>query len=176
MLHVHLGCYTLFMSIISIIIRQLKIIFALVLSVFIICLILSWSANPSTPLTFKLKRLQEKVQLYLRSNPESYLNYQMSLLNKRKDDIVFLVNTREYPYILTSSLRYSTNAGEITEFIIKNNMKQNIPATLDLFTQHSKIFKGLVEKYPKELNEEWKYIQDDINYLEIYSRMLDQDI
>ena len=73
-------------------------------------------------------------------------------------------------------MRYSTNAGEITESIIKNDMKQNIPATLDLFSQHSEIFKGLLEKYPKELNEEWKYIQDDINYLEIYSRMLNEDI
>ena len=160
----------------NIIIRQLKIIFTLVLAVFIICLLLSWSAIPSAPFTFKLKRLQEKIQLYLRVDPESSLDYQINLLSRRKDDIVSVVNIAEYSYILTSSLRYSTNAGEITESIIKNDMKQNIPATLDIFSQHSEIFKGLLEKYPKELNEEWKYIQDDINYLEIYSRMLNEDI
>jgi len=156
----------------KIFIRQIKIIVSIFSFFFIIFLVLS---NPSAPLQYNLKRIQEKVILKLRITPQSNLKYQLKLLDKRLNEIIFIIDMNEHSYILKSSLRYSTTAGQITEYILKNNIEIDNTSILYIFNNHREIFQNIIDNYPKGLDMEWKYIQDDINYLDIYSKMLIKD-
>lgn len=139
------------------------------LVILVLSLILSQTANPDFPPLFALKRIQEKVFLSLKSNPQDRLDYMRILLNTRLEELNNQVKRQSYSHILPSASRYSTLAGEITDSIIANNMKDQVAPTQDQFTQHKKVLNDIYVIYPKNTdNWEWKYIQDDINYLGIY--------
>lgn len=141
-----------------------------ILFLFALSLLLSQKANPNFPPLFALKRIQEKVYLKLKSSPQDRLDYMSYLLNNRLDELRELVNAKSYNYILPAALRYSTLAGQITELIIANNLKDRVDPIKKTFENHRKIVDDLYVIYPKNLpdNEEWKYIQDDYNYLKLY--------
>lgn len=155
-------------------IRQVKIVLIACLSIVAFILIMSRWATPLSPLTFQAKRLQEKVFMRLKSNPQSKLEYYTYLLNERCKELRSVVESESPSYILTTSLRYSTTAGQLTELIIGNHLDSSIEITQKLFRNHQQIISGLIMLYPKDFDDEWKYLQDDINYLDIYSKMLSE--
>lgn len=138
-------------------------------------LILSQTATPDFPPLFALKRIQEKAFMSLKSNPKERLNYMRSLLNTRLDELDKQVKVQSYSQILSSASRYSTLAGEITDFIITNNLEDQVPSTMEQFINHKKVLREIYVIYPKNTeNVEYKYIEDDINYLDIYLDKLSQ--
>lgn len=132
-------------------------------------LILSQTATPDFAPLFSLKRIQEKAFLSLKSNPQERLNYMRSLLDTRMDELDKQVRRQSYSQILSSASRYSTLAGEITDFVIKNNMEDQVLPVMEQFINHKKVLREIYIIYPKNTdNVEYKYIEDDINYLDIY--------
>ncbi len=140
-----------------------------VLTVLVIALVASQSASPDFPLLFGLKRQQEKVFFSFKSTPQEKVDYMRSLLNIRLNELSSQVNRQSYSHILPSASRYSSLAGEITDIIVSNNMKDQVNAVMEQFTQHKKVLQDLYVIYPKNTdNVEYKYIEDDINYLDLY--------
>ncbi len=139
------------------------------LAIFALSLIISQKATPDFGPFFSLKRIQEKVFLKLKSSPSDKIDYMSALLDTRLQELKSQVNRQSYNYILPSALRYSTLAGQITEMIIANNMKDKVVSTTAQFIAHKKTLQEIYVIYPKNTdNWEWKYIQDDINYLKLY--------
>ncbi len=148
----------------------------IILALFALSLLLSQKANPDMPPFFALKRIQEKVFLNFKSNPEDKLEYLNHLLSNRLVELSNVVKNKNYDYVLKSSLRYSTLAGQITDLIIVDNMKDKIPVITAQFIDHQAVLYDIYVIYPKNIpdNEEWKYIQDDINYLDLYLQKLSE--
>lgn len=141
----------------------------IILVVLVISLILSRSASPDTPPLFLLKRLQEKVFLKTKSTPQDQVDYMSSLLKVRLSELQNQVNNKSYGYILPSALRYSTLAGQITDLIVANNLINKVTEAKNQFLNHQKVLDNIYNIYPKNTdNEEYKYIQDDYNYLGLY--------
>lgn len=140
------------------------------MALFSISLLLSRYASPDIPPLFALKRIQEKVFLKLQSSPENQVKYMSSLLNIRLEELQNIVKNKSYDYVLKSSLRYSTLAGQITDLIIANNLTNQAGAIKEQFLSHRGFLDTLYVIYPKNIpdNVEWKYIQDDFNYLGLY--------
>lgn len=148
------------------------IVFIFSLSVIFVLVILNISvANPESQPFYNFKRLSEKVQLSLKSNPKDKVNYQLKLLDKRLAELTFIVEKGISSYVLTTSLRYSTTAGQITEQIIQSGLKDELQKAKEKFEAHLLIVNDLPQKYPKD-DEEIKYIIDDTNYLKIYINLL----
>ncbi|MBI2597149.1 hypothetical protein HYW41_03270 [Candidatus Daviesbacteria bacterium] len=146
---------------------QLGAIF--ILAVLVLSLILSQTASPDSQLFWGLKRIQEKVYLKLKSNPNEKLDYMRFLLDRRLQELKSQVERQSYGYILPSALRYSTLAGQITDIIIVNNMKDQVASIINQFKDHQKALYEIYVIYPKNTdNLEYKYIEDDINYLKLY--------
>ena len=146
---------------------QLGIIF--VLAILCLSLILSQKANPDFPPLFNLKRLQENFFLKLKSSPAQKVEYMSSLLDSRLIEIQNIINDQSYSDMLTTSLRYSTQAGKITDLIIANNLTDKVNPAKNQFMDHRKFLYALYVAYPKNTdNVEYKYIEDDINYLNLY--------
>lgn len=139
------------------------------LAIVALSLILSQTATPDFPPLFALKRVQEKAFFKLKSNPQDKLDYMRSLLDKRLGELDSQVKRQSYGYILPSASRYSTLAGQITEIILANNLQDQADLVKNQFTNHQKTLQQIYEIYPKNTdNWEWKYIQDDYNYLKLY--------
>ncbi len=146
---------------------QLSLIIILV--IFALSLILSQNANPDFPPLFTLKRLQEKIFLSMESGSSNKVDYLSALLNKRLLEFKNLINNKNYDYLWTSSLRYSTTAGQITELVSANNLGDKVDSIKKQFLEHQKVLNNLYIAYPKNTdNVEYKYLEDAINYLKIY--------
>jgi len=137
-----------------------------------IALLLSDRALPSSPELYSLKRLQEKIFMIVKTNPRDKVNYCNLLLDKRLNELIAVVGNNQSELILTSSLRYSTTAGLMTEIIKAHHLTDASTIAQEKFKEHQKMIRKLDDSYPKDENEEWKFIQDDYNYLAIYSQQL----
>lgn len=141
----------------------------IILSLLVISLLLSQRANPDADLMFTLKRVQEKAFLKTKTSPEAQVDYMSNMLESRLQELVNEVNSKNYGYVLPSASRYSTLAGQITDLIVGNNLTNKVEATRRQFLEHQKILDNLYVIYPKNTeNVEYKYIQDDFNYLGLY--------
>lgn len=146
---------------------QLGAIF--ILAVLALSLILSQLASPDAVLLWGFKRAQEKVYLKLKSNPQERLDYMSFLLDRRLQELDSQVRRQSYSKILPSALRYSSLAGQITEMIVANNMTDKVEFISNQFREHLQVLQQVYIIYPKNTdNTEYKYIEDDINYLKIY--------
>lgn len=140
-----------------------------------ISLLLSQQANPDSGPFFQLKRAQEKVFLKTRLSTNSKVDYMSSLLESRLMEVSNVVNNESYTYLLPASLRYSTLAGQVTDLIVANNLTGKVEGIKNQFLSHQKILDALYVAYPKNTdNLEYKYIQDDYNYLKLYLDKLEK--
>lgn len=138
-----------------------------------VSLILSRNASPNSSLLFGLKRVQEKVFLSVKSGPNDKVDYMSSLLEERLKELGALIKNSSYDYLWSASLRYSTFAGQITDLIVSNRMTDRLEAVKKQFQDHKKVLNDLYVAYPKNTdNVEYKYLEDGINYLDIYLEML----
>lgn len=151
---------------------KIKTGITIVLLVLIVATLFSDRALPSSVELFTLKRLQEKFFMAIKTNPKDKIDYYNILLDKRIEELKTIIKNREPNLILSSSLRYSTTAGLMTELIISNHLTEVVNTTQEKFKKHQEIFKNLDNSYQKDEGEEWKFIQDDYNYLSIYSQQL----
>lgn len=148
---------------------KIKLYLIAALVIIALSLILSQKANPDFPPLFYLKRIQEKAFIILKFGPKDKVEYMSSLLDNRLEELSEPVRNKNYKYVLPSSLRYFTLAGQITELIISNNLKGYVEQTKQKFLSHQKILYDLYVLYPKNTDDtEYKYIEDDINYLKLY--------
>lgn len=151
--------------------REIKIKLGLIVFLVVLCtsLILSREASPNNPFLFSVKRVQEKAFLALHFSKQGKLDYMSSMLNDRLGELSTVVNKQSYSYVLPAASRYSTLAGEITDYILANNLKDESSLITDQFNKHQKLLRDLYVIYPKNTtNVEYKYIEDDFNYLKIY--------
>lgn len=148
---------------------RVQLILIIILVLLVGSLLLSVKASPDNPPFFALKRGQEKVFLKLKSTPSDRVDYMNSLLETRLQELQSQVNNKSYGYILPSASRYSTLAGQITDLVVANNMVDKVDALKSQFERHKKVLDDLYIIYPKNTdNMEYKYIQDDFNYLTLY--------
>ncbi len=148
----------------------------IILAVIALSLLLSLKATPDMVPFFALKRVQEKAFLKIKSTPGDKVDYMSSLLDSRLEELQNVVKNKNYDYVLHSSLRYSSLAGQITDSVVTNNLTDKVEGVKTQFSNHRKLLDELYVAYPKNIrdNVEWKYIQDDFNYLKLYLDKLEK--
>lgn len=154
--------------------NSVQISLILILLGLVISLILSRNANPDSPF-FGLKRVQEKVFLSIKISPRDKVDYLSALLDLRLKEFENIIKNGSFSYMWSASLRQSTFAGQITELIVANNLKDKVDPIKKQFEEHRGRLDSLYVAYPKNTNNlEWKYILDAINYLNAYLEKLSQ--
>ena len=119
------------------------------------------------------ERLVEKVSLFSKFSEKSKVLYMEYLVEKRFGEIQYVIDNGHGDLIEETTSRYSTYAGYLAEFIVKNNLIDQKEKTLNMFDSHSII----LEKYLLEQNYNsgfWLLIQHDVNYLKIYSSQINE--
>lgn len=142
-----------------------KLVLIVFLAAFAISLYLAQNANSTSPF-FSLKRLQENAFLMLKPTPRSKVDYMSHLLDVRLSEFESLIKAGGKDNMPSASIRYSTFAGQITDLIIANNLKDLVDPIKNQFEKHKAKLNELYVAFPKNTdNGEWKYILDAINYL-----------
>lgn len=150
-------------------IAKTKLTLIVCLTLLLIFVLLSGKADPDWALLYGYKRAQEKSFLSLKQQAQERSDFYAFLLDNRLVELEHLVEKRKTGYILNASLRYSTTAGELTILIKNGYLKDKVPPVIDRFRNHGLILAKLLRLCQENDHTECKYIQDDINYLKIYS-------
>lgn len=155
---------------------RIQLVSIIILAVIVLSLLFSQKVNPDVPPLFAIKRIQEKIILKLKSTPEEKVNVMSNILDERLSELQAIVKNRSYGYVLLSSQRYYTLAGQITDLVIVSNLTDKVEPLKNKFQNQKKIVNEIYVAYPKNIpgNEEWKYIQDDFNYLNLYLDKLEK--
>lgn len=152
--------------------RRAQVLLIIFLSITAIALLFSNSAKPDNPVLFGLKRYQENIFYNFKGDKIDYSN---TLLAKRLEELKGLANGESARFLWAASLRYSTTAGRITEMIKGKNSKEKALKQIEAFNKDKKEIEQKLEEFPKDFGtDDWKFLEDAINYLNIYIKQLQE--
>lgn len=150
--------------------KEFKITLIGLLALIFLVLLISPSSNPDS-LLYPIKRLQEKKFLTLKSGDARWV-YMNKLIDTRLSELSYLVNNKKYFKVLKSSLRYSTQVGELVDLTKSLNDPQKVDQLKDKLQKHRQIVDDLYNNYPDKDDSERKYVLDDVNYIDLYLKKL----
>jgi len=135
---------------------------------FVVLLFISQNVGVTSPL-FPVQRLDESLIFLTKRSPEAKAEYYQYLIQKRFSDISYCIKTNHTNILLSGSLRYSTTVGKAVQFVMAaNSKKYQLKLELEL---QKKTFHDIILQY-RSKDEGRKYIEDDINYINIYEKDL----
>lgn len=117
------------------------------------------------------QRFLEKTYLFSKFSDNRKAQYIQYLVEKRFAELQHVLDNDQGDLIEETTSRYSTYAGYLVQFIMKNNLVDQKIKVLKMFDSHIEV----LEKYLLQQNYNsgfWLLIQHDINYLKIYSAQL----
>lgn len=130
------------------------------------------SVNPKDGFKFIWKRLGEKTRLGLLAFfPEKKADYYKKVLDSRLAEMKYIVDNKDLNFIEKSSWRYSTIAGQYTEFVLKKNLIDKKKEAVDLLTEHLAVVETFQEAFDPT-TAEWRLVKQDADYLKIYISQL----
>lgn len=126
--------------------------------------------NPKDGFKFSFKRLQEKIMLVLFSfSAQSKLDFQKDLLSKRLAELKYVVDNKDISNLQTTSQRYYSQAGQLTEFVLKNNLDKH--GLKDQLSSHLLVLEVLKKQY-NDTTAEWRFLEHDVDYIKAYIKQL----
>lgn len=156
--------------------QRTKLVAIIILSLLAILLLASGSANPDR-IDYVFKRAQEKLFLNLKFTSSQKVDYYETLLTNRLKELEYLTTNKKTYLLWQSSLRYAATAGEVTNLIVNNNLKDQTTQFIDIFKKHNQAINDLLTIYPGDLDpteKNWKFLEDAKNYLDLYIEKLSQ--
>lgn len=126
---------------------------------------------PDSVSKYNFKRLGEKALLLLNFTSSRKIKYMGKLLEERLLELEYVAETKNIAHIEKTSQRYETTAGQLTELIVTKLSRSDAGKVKDRFEKHKEILKFSQSQY-KQDSSEWRFIQNDINSLKIYSDKL----
>ena len=130
--------------------------------------------NPGDDYKYVIKRLKEKVMLFLFSaSPDKKINFYQKLIDIRLAELKYVVERKDIANFQTVSQRYSATNGEATDLVLKKGTKEGGGKFVGKFRSHIPLLTKLQESYVPD-NSEWRFLQDNINSLVSYISRLSE--
>ncbi len=126
------------------------------------------SVNPSPSYGYSFKRLKEKITLIILSPfPSKKSDYYMDLMKVRLAEFKYVVDKKDISNLQTTSERYFTTAGELTDLILKNKLEAKKGNAVMLFEDHVKVAAELEKSYSDD-TAQWRLIRYTSDNLQTY--------
>jgi hypothetical protein len=123
--------------------------------------------NPDQEFNYKLKRLKEKIIIYTKLTPKAKANYYKKQSMKRLAELTYVVKEKKWSSLETSSQRYETTVGILTEFVVAKNIEDEKDDVKKLLSDHLLVVDKLKDYYQFG-TAEWRFIMNDYNSIRIY--------
>lgn len=151
--------------------KIITLLFVVFVFLFVSCNVYATQkVNPSSG-SYQIKRLEEKIILLFKFSSQAKVDYYKVLLDKRLEELVYVVNSKDLANIEKTSQRYETTAGQLTEFILTKNLGSQKELLIKIFERHSKEIEKLRGVFVFDTGER-RLVENDINSLKIYSSKL----
>lgn len=140
------------------------------IALFALLLFLSRDAMPDSGM-YSFKRINEKLISATMRNPNDKVDYQIFLLSQRMKEIDFIYHSTTRHLLLSTSMRYSSTAGTLTQMLIAGNHSGKKKQVIEIFDRDEIKLKKL------EMEYKWfekKFIADASYSLEQYKNLLKQ--
>lgn len=134
--------------------------------------ILREQINPDAGSKYLVKRFKEKVFLFFKFDSNSKLDYYEVLLDKRLAELVYIVVNNDIAHIETTSSRYESTAGQLTQILLDNKSDENFLKVKQKFTDHLLVLVKIQDNFLSS-TAQWRFVENDINSLKIYSQQID---
>ncbi len=129
------------------------------------------SINPDSPAFYKVKRLKEKIGLFLRFSSDSKVDYYIELSSRRLAELKYLAEKEDTAYIEKASQRYEATIGEMVELISSDSISKRKEETLSLLSEQRSIVESLTKNYEFN-NAQWRFVMNGANSIDLYKGIL----
>jgi hypothetical protein len=130
------------------------------------------SVNPGDDYRYIIKRLQEKITLFILGfSSQKKADYYVKLTAVRLSELKHVVDKKDIANIQTTSQRYAAVSGELTTFILDKNLTSYKQKVVDVMSAHIPNLEKLRDTYPYS-SSEYRFVQDDINSLKSHISQL----
>lgn len=123
--------------------------------------------NPEDGTGYWIKRIKEKLWLFFSFSDVSKLNFQKKLVNSRFSELKYIIENNQMAYFEKATQRYFTTVGQLTNFALSKKLNSEYGGVSDLLSSHLPILVSLRDKF-KSTTAEWRFVEDDINYVKGY--------
>lgn len=132
------------------------------------------SVNPGDDYRYVLKRLKEKIALFVFGfSSERKADYYIDLVDVRLSELKYVVDRKDIANIQTTSQRYAAISGELTDFVLTKNMTGYNGKLVDVMSSHIPFLEKLRDSYPYD-SSEYRFVQDDANSLKSHISKLSE--
>lgn len=130
------------------------------------------SVNPNQSFGYSIKRLKEKVLLFVYSiSPSKKADYYNVLTNSRLAELKYVIDKKDADDFELATKRYFTTAGQYVEYLNKKNLNDKKGIALETLKQHEPILIKLRDTFDP-LSAQYRFVEDDINYIKQYELSL----
>ncbi len=127
--------------------------------------------NPDREVFYKVKRLKEKLSLLTKITPRAKAKYYEELSKRRLAELTYVVKGKNLAYIETSSQRYETTVGRLTELVVTKRVTKENESVQKLLSDQLAVVDELKDYFPYD-TAEWRFVMNDYNSIKIYMEKL----
>lgn len=130
--------------------------------------------NPQDGGSYALKRLKEKAMLALLSlSKKKKAGYYNKLVGNRLAELKFIVDKKDMANFESATTRYFATAGQFVNFLVRKNLTEEKSKAHELLASHIPLLESLRDTY-NPTTAEWRFMQDDVNYVKMYINQLQE--
>lgn len=116
-------------------------------------------------------RILERIILFFKFNPESSIEYQSQLVEKRLAEVKYVVDSGDWDPIEDVSSRYSSYLGRLTKFVLDHKMVSKKDDLIKMYSNHEAILEEILKNFESNSGF-WLLIQHDINANKLYQQQI----
>lgn len=129
--------------------------------------------NPKDRGSYVVKRLKEKAMLALLSfSKPKKADYYNKLVSNRLAELKYVVDKKDMANFEHATTRYFTTVGQFADFLTKNGTEEQKSQVAKNLSLHIAVLEGLRGTFEGQEKAEWRFMQDDINYVRMYTDQL----
>lgn len=130
------------------------------------------SVNPKDGGGYVIKRFKEKVAMFFSFTNSGKLNNLEKQAKTRLAELKLIVDDKQMGFFEKATQRYFTTAGQMTDFVVAKKMNNNKDEVMEILSSHLPVLMILRDKFPDNTKAEWRFLEDDVNYVKMYIEKL----
>lgn len=127
--------------------------------------------NPKDTFNYGVKRFKEKFFLAVNFSKNKKADYLLNLTDVRLAELKYTIENKDMANFETSTQRYFTTIGQYVEHLTSKKVVYDKKIISEKLDKHTPILEKLRDSFPSD-TAEWRFVQDDINYLKNYLNTL----
>lgn len=123
--------------------------------------------NPKDGFNYGVKRFKEKFFLVAAFSKNKKADYYLKLIDARLAELKYTIENKDMANFESSTQRYFTTVGQYVEHLTAKKVSYDKKAIEKRFSAHVPVLEKLRDSFASD-TAEWRFVQDDINYLKGY--------